>query len=66
MAPNRFLAKPAQLRNRKEPPAPLPLSKKLRVPLTEREAARLDPRQITMWEMFSPTASSQAPGHGSD
>jgi hypothetical protein len=38
-------AKPARLRDPKESPSPL-TTKKIKVPLTEREAARLDPRQL--------------------
>jgi hypothetical protein len=47
MRRNTMRANSAYLRDRKEPPTPSPSpTKKIRVPLTEREAARLDPRQL--------------------
>jgi hypothetical protein len=54
----------------KSEPSPLPLTKKIKVPLTEREAARIDPRQLDMFAHWSAaTATAEAalvggPSHG--
>jgi hypothetical protein len=57
MRRNTARANSAYLRDRKELPTPPPHpTKKIRVPLTEREAARLDPRQLDLF--FSPAAST--------